>query len=240
VDTERKPGVYGKLPMYGDFIHRNLPSAFITPWDEWLQLYIAGSSELIGDGWLDIYLTSPVWHFVFSPGVIDANSWAGIVMPSVDQVGRNYPFSVVLPLPSISNPLEFIALQHASWFDSVEALARQALEEQCQVDELVDALSRIENNFTISHVKTGKTMQSNIVQINMTEEERRPVSVYAHLLESILSKSMKSYSLWTTHGSERIAPCLFCVQGLPLVNNIPAMLDGQWSHWGWPQTYMVK
>jgi len=89
--TEMQTGLYGKLPAYGDFIFRNLNSSFITPWDEWLQHFISGTQEQIGEGWLDIYLTSPIWRFVLSPGVIDNKMWAGLMMPSVDRVGRYFP-----------------------------------------------------------------------------------------------------------------------------------------------------
>ncbi|OGI58559.1 MAG: type VI secretion-associated protein, partial [Candidatus Muproteobacteria bacterium RBG_19FT_COMBO_61_10] len=34
------PGVYGKLPTHGDFIQRNLPSAFVRQWDVWLQHFV--------------------------------------------------------------------------------------------------------------------------------------------------------------------------------------------------------
>jgi len=239
VDAELKSGVYGKLPMHGDFIHRNLPTSFIKTWDEWLQLYIAGTREKMGDEWLDIYLTSPIWRFVLSSGVIDANHWAGIMLPSVDQVGRYYPFSIVMPLSSDLNPLEFISL-HTNWFESIEELALQALEEQFPVDELVENVNGIEVDFTLSYLKTGERMESSALQMNMEFEEQLPMSVYAYFLDSILLKSMNSYSAWTTSGSERIQPCMLCAQGLPSVTNMPAMMDGQWSYWGWPQTYAAK
>ncbi|TQV85873.1 type VI secretion system-associated protein TagF [Aliikangiella coralliicola] len=239
MDTEKQIGVYGKLPLHGDFIHRNLPTAFINTWDNWLQLFIAGSKEQMGEDWLDIYLTSPIWRFVLSAGVIDEHHWAGIVLPSVDQVGRYYPFSITMPLTASINPLEFLSL-NSNWYEQIEELALQALDEQFQVDELVEAASAVKNNFVFSYQKTGQRMEGNSWQVNMQFEEELPMSVYAHLLDSVLLKTMSSYSVWTTSGSERITPCLFSVQGLPSVNNVPAMMDGQWSHWGWPQTYVVK
>lgn len=229
-------GLYGKLPMHGDFIHRNLPSIFITTWDEWLQHYVAGSKEHLGDDWLDIYLTSPIWRFVLSSGVINELHWAGIMMPSVDQVGRYYPFSIVTPISAELNPLEFISLESA-WFEKMEELSLQALDEQLHVDELFDEISRVESNFMSSYTSTGRLMESAAIQIDLEFEEQLPMSVYPHLLDSILMKTSNSYSLWTTQGSERIAPCLFNVKGLPSVSNIPAMMDGQWSYWGWQQTY---
>ncbi len=233
------PGVFGKLPMHGDFIQRNLPANFISSWDEWMQYYIAGSKEQLGGEWLDIYLTSPIWRFVFSPGVIDENRWAGILMPSVDQVGRYYPFSVVVQLPDAINPIDFVST-HTDWYASIEELSLQALDGQYTVDDLVDELSKLSLNPQSNYVSSGTTLESNSIQINMDFEEQSPTSIYPYLLDSLLVKSFSSYSVWTTRGSERIAPCLFGVQGLPSVSKIPAMLDGQWTQWGWPQTYLLK
>jgi type VI secretion system protein ImpM len=234
-----QPGVFGKLPMHGDFIQRNLPANFISVWDEWMQYYIAGSKEQLGEEWLDIYLTSPIWRFVFSPGVIDENRWAGILMPSVDQVGRYYPFSVVIRLPDEINPIDFVSA-HADWYASIEELALQALDGQFMVDELIEQLSGLELNFMSNYVSSGRMLDANSIQINMDFEEQSPMSIYPYILDSLLVKSFSSYSVWTTRGSERIAPCLFGVQGLPSVSKIPAMLDGQWLNWGWPQTYLLK
>jgi type VI secretion system protein ImpM len=64
-------GLFGKLPAHGDFIYRNLPSNFINAWDAWLQGFVGSSQEQIGESWLDVYLTSPIWRFVLSDGVID-------------------------------------------------------------------------------------------------------------------------------------------------------------------------
>ncbi|MBI3560584.1 MAG: type VI secretion system-associated protein TagF [Gammaproteobacteria bacterium] len=232
-------GVFGKLPMYGDFIQRNLPSGFVAAWDEWLQHFVAGTKEQMGEAWLDIYLTSPIWRFVLSPGVIDKHNWAGILMPSVDHVGRYYPFSVLLRLPDDISLCEFISIQ-TPWYESVEALALQALEEEMQLDELVENIANIALHIDSGYAKTTAPQEFTSFQINMEFEEQSPSSVYAYFLESLLAKLYPSYSLWATKGSERITPCVFSIRGMPPVNKIPAMLDGQWEHWGWQQPYMLR
>lgn len=229
-------GVYGKLPMYGDFVQRNLPANFVAGWDEWTQHFIAGSKEQLGEDWLDIYLTSPIWRFVISAGIIDKHAWAGILMPSVDSVGRYYPFAVVVKLPEYVGLLDFIAMQ-TPWFDAVEELALQALDEQMQLDELVEQIAAVELNLNTGYARRGGMPESNSFHIEMEFEEQSPGSVYGYLLDVLLAKTYLSYSVWSTRGSERIAPCLFSVQGLPPVSKLPAMLDGQWQQWGWPQPF---
>ncbi len=97
-------GWYGKLPILGDFTRRHLPPAFIDPWDDWLQAGIAGSRAALGGAWLDHYLTAHVWHFVLMPGVLGPPAWAGVCRPSVDRVGRYFPFTLAAPLAPGSTP----------------------------------------------------------------------------------------------------------------------------------------
>lgn len=232
-------GVFGKLPAHGDFVQRNLSPVFIAGWDEWMQHYIAGSREQIGEEWLDIYLTSPIWRFAFSQGVIDEHCWAGIMMPSVDRVGRYYPFSVVVRLPTEISPAEFIN-NKSSWFGSVEDVVLDALGDELQIDEVTEQLNSLELDFFSDYEKASETVEGTNFHINMSYEEQLPVSIYPYILDALLRKSFSSYSVWSTLGSERIEPCLFTVQGLPQVSGVSAMMDGLWTQWGWNQPYSVK
>jgi len=239
VSEQIQIGVFGKLPAHGDFVQRNLSSSFIAGWDKWMQHYIAGSREQMGENWLDIYLTSPIWRFVFSAGVVDEHTWAGIMMPSVDRVGRYYPFSVVASLPADISPVEFISSQ-TDWFERVESLTLEALDAEATVDELTEQVNLLDLNIDSDYQNTGLIMNNNSFQINMAFADQLPSSVFPQLLDSILIKAFNSYSTWTTLGSERVEPCLFSVQGLPDVGGLSAMMDGHWEHWGWQQPYMMN
>ena len=92
-------GFFGKLPSHGDFIERRVASAFREAWDEWLQRCMTQSQRELGSRWLDCYLTSPMWRFFLCDGVAGAASYAGILLPSVDRVGRYFPLTVVVELP---------------------------------------------------------------------------------------------------------------------------------------------
>lgn len=239
MNAEIPLGLYGKLPSYGDFIHRNLPGNFLTAWDEWLQLFVASSKEQMGDSWLDIYLTSPIWRFVLSAGIVDENHWAGIVLPSVDQVGRYYPFSIAIPISNSLNPLEFMST-NGRWFAHIEELALRALDGQCSLEELLEQADHEAKIVPMAYGKTGQQLHSANQHINFQFEEELPMNVYGHLLDSFLTSTLNTYSVWSTIGSENIAPCLFTSQGMPSAQQLPAMIDGNWAHWGWPQTYAAK
>ena len=232
-------GLFGKLPAHGDFIQRNLSSGFINIWDEWLQHFIAGTKEQLGENWLDIYLTSPLWRFVFSAGVIDENNWTGIMIPSVDRVGRYYPFSIIEKLPQSINPFEYIQLQTA-WYKEIEMLALDALDGQILIDDLMLELDTKTVEHQSDYARSALNLDSDSFQFDMSFEEQSLSTVYPLLLDSIMTKSFQSYSVWQTSGSDCINPCLFSTQGLPSVQKMPAMLNGDWQGSNWGQPYIIN
>jgi len=232
-------GLFGKLPAHGDFVQRNLPAGFINVWDEWLQHFIAGTKEQLGESWLDVYLTSPLWRFVFSAGVIDDNSWTGVMIPSVDRVGRYYPFSIIKKLPPYINPFEFIQRQTA-WYKEVETLALGALDGEIIIDDLVLTLETMTIEYQSDYSRSGFNTESDGFQFDMEFEEQSVSSVYPLLLDTAMTKLFKSYSVWQTIGSDYVKPCLFSSQGLPGVQKMPAMLNGNWNGCGWYQPYSLN
>lgn len=231
-------GLYGKLPAHGDFVYRDLPTNFINTWDSWLQGFVGSTQEQIGEEWLEIYLTSPIWRFAFSEGVIDQFSWAGIMLPSVDRVGRYFPFSVVTRVPVSMPPPEII--MQTAWFESVERAALKALDGQLHIDDLVEEVNQC--RFEYPPIYTIQCQEKNAqgTIIAMDFEEQSPGSVFPYLLNTSLKETLSSYSIWTTQGSQRLEPCLFYCGGLPQMRGISAMMDGHWDQWGWHQPYRLK
>jgi len=116
------PGWFGKLPGSGDFAHRRLSEVFRAAWDRWLQ---AGMTRLRGRhaDWTERYLKAPLWFFVLGDGVIGGQSWLGVLMPSVDAVGRYFPLTIVDELVWAPTELHGQVLARAQqWW----ALAAQA------------------------------------------------------------------------------------------------------------------
>lgn len=233
------PGMYGKLPTHGDFVQRNLPTAFVSEWDDWLQHFVAGTKEKLGPDWLDIYLTSPIWRFVLSHGVIDEHKWAGIMMPSVDMVGRYFPFSIAMRLPDYINPLEYISMQ-STWYEELEDLALRALDGEFELDELAENLANSDNSFDSLYQPGSSSTETFSMNIAMGDQEQSINSVYPHMLDVMMNKLLSSYSVWSTLGSNLVEPCVFSVQNLPVIAKLPAMMDGDWQRWGWQQPYVLQ
>ena len=230
-------GLYGKLPAHGDFIFRNLNADFITLWDEWLQHYISGSQEQLGDDWLDIYLTSPIWRFVFSSGVIDDKVWAGLMMPSVDRVGRYFPISVVKAFSRSVSPVNILTRQEA-WFTELEGHCLQALDGDMDADGLIQATSEMEVIASDFYQPTSHLGEPGPMVFGLqSSDEDATRALLPYALNARLSAELSSFSLWQTAGSELIAPVLFCCQGLPSVGGLASMLDGQWQKRNWKIPY---
>ena len=111
-------GFFGKLPSHGDFLERRVARTFREVWDAWLQRSLNESREALGARWLDCYLTSPLWRFFLSGGVAGAASYLGLLLPSVDRVGRYFPLTVAAELPVGLAPLR-VARAAAGWFAEV-------------------------------------------------------------------------------------------------------------------------
>src|SRR5262245_48152498 len=105
-------GLFGKLPQKRDFVSANLPNTILNPFENWLQSCVAASRSDIGREWENYYLVAPIWHFWLGPEIL-GTACAGALMPSVDQVGRYFPLSILycaepneaLPPPLLA-PLE--------------------------------------------------------------------------------------------------------------------------------------
>ena len=139
-DPNAIPGWYGKVPGLGDFASRRLPAEFIRPWDMWLQEVLQATRGSLGDEWLECYLTMPIWRFALLPGLVGESGWAGVLMPSVDRVGRQFPLT--LAAAASSN----VALAHAvfesgSWFAGLEDVALGMLDPARTPDDLDRALA---------------------------------------------------------------------------------------------------
>src|SRR5262249_11485116 len=133
------PGWYGKLPSLGDFASRRLPVEFVKAWDACLQEVISASRDALGERWFDASLTMPIWRFVFLPGLVTQSGWAGVMMPSVDRVGRHFPLTIAIELPSLA-AAAFAAFEGAQWFAGLEEAALAVLDPRPGVDGLDRAL----------------------------------------------------------------------------------------------------
>ena len=231
------PGYYGKVPVKGDFVARHLPRAFVEPWDGWLRAALSCSREQLGEEWLASYLVSPVWRFVLSAGLCGDWTVAGVLMPSVDRVGRYYPLVLAALLRGCANPAD-LAAAAGSWYARAEALARSSLEAEFDLaafDKLVAQLGLPANASTedaADFVPDGAVGPEGGLRLGLAGGGDL-VTAYASIVHRILLSTFSRYSLWWTAGSERVEPSLLISGGLPRAERFAAFLDGRWEKWSW-------
>jgi len=233
------PGYYGKIPGKGDFITRHLPRSFITCWDEWLQASIAASKTQLGEQWLNYYLTCPIWRFVISSEVCNEQAWGGIVIPSVDSVGRYFPFSIALPLGT-SNQLLAMANSEDEWFTQAEALALAALDQHRPLEELNQSFDELSPPAGLAMADNSPVQVDSRTALNDSDhwhlscgDDSSINTSLITLLEQLLDERFTHFSAWWTNGSEHVEPCLLVCEGLPTPESFSALLDGQWQARGW-------
>lgn len=128
------PGCFGKLMSHADFVQRHMLPGFLQRWDHWLQEAMHRARHRIGDDWLPVYLHSPIWRFALAAGACDAHAWAGVMMPSVDSVGRQFPLTIVARLSQDADLLGCLR-DGQDWYATLETLALSSL---CAEFRLVD------------------------------------------------------------------------------------------------------
>jgi len=132
-------GFFGKVTSHGDFVARRLTPAFQGPWDVWLQAGLKLSKATLGTSWLATYLNSPIWRFALAPGVCGDAGMAGLLMPSVDRVGRHFPLTLACAL-DVSTPIVDCAMLQDGWYGQLEALALSSLRKDFSLDAFDAAL----------------------------------------------------------------------------------------------------
>ena len=126
-------GWFGKIPALGDFVSRRLPPEFIEAWDVWLSEELFEARQKLGEAWLESYLNAPIWRFALMPGALDARPWFGVLMPSVDRVGRQFPLTFAASFATQAGAL-------AHWWSALIAVASRAKDRDCDADALESAL----------------------------------------------------------------------------------------------------
>jgi type VI secretion system protein ImpM len=240
--SESIVGFYGKLPCRGDFLHRRVPQEFVDVWDAWVRESLSESRRQLQDRWLGAYLSSPVWRFVLTEGLCGPDAYAGVILPSVDRVGRYFPLTIVARWRFDVSPLK-AACGQERWFESAEALALDSLDApSLDIDDFDRCVAQLAAQLEASNE------QSVCVPGHHDERSDRPAHWYVPLTSSRslrcaveamamreLERRLHPLSLWWTDGSNEITPGMLCVSGMPEPSGFAAMLSGERGESGWTE-----
>lgn len=231
--TEHAIGYFGKLPTNGDFIQRRLNSNQVNCWDQWLQRTIPHSQKELGNNWLQCYLTSPVWRFLLARNTIDDQAYIGTMIPSMDKVGRYFPFTILTPV-ALPTAAQAFSKATSNWFETVEDLQFDALENKFEsLETFDDKLTDLTPPWS-SQSDTEKQEMDLSNPLHLTLSSAAAISEQgSYLWLSQQLKQQNNFSIWWTDGSNLTRPSLLFTQGLPEERLFTAMLNGDWKESGW-------
>ena len=220
-------GWFGKLSCLGDFSSRRLPHQFTQLCDDWLSSGIASSQEQLGDRWLDVYLTAPLWRFAWAPGVADQHWWLGAMMPSVDNTGRYFPLVVAkaCKLPP-TTPAALTQLE--DWFDQVASSMLSTLQPDSSIDSFDAQLMALPNwpedlDTAVSATQLSAAREQFEMPQGMGMNDCLPRMAAAHYLTLL-----RGQSLWWAVRDQGPPHALSVAYGLPPAERFVELLEATW------------
>ena len=220
-------GWFGKLACVGDFASRRLPPEFTQACDAWLSRCLETSRALLGERWLDVYLTSPLYRFAWAPGVIDRRWWFGAMMPSVDNVGRYFPLLIAQgcdEAPSDSANLDRLE----RWFEQLAGAALATLQPGTTLDRFEGALALAAPLPVSAATASGAEEQ----WPDHTSHAMPPGITLAQGLAQFAAQEalrhVRGCSIWWPHHPAGSATRLSVAVGLPAPESFARLLEAAW------------
>ncbi|MGZ5272626.1 MAG: type VI secretion system-associated protein TagF, partial [Ramlibacter sp.] len=176
-------------------------------WDTWLQACMLESQRQLEEQWLTHYLTSPVWRFAISPGILGPEGLGGVMMPSVDRVGRYFPLMLAA---TGAPPLLDWFQKHAEWYDAIEELARASLDTEFRLEQF-DGVA-----------------EPGVIPLApfLSTSSAHRFSFHDDVDQQVIAAAMQGRSLWWTEGSPSVEASVLLSANMPGPQEFSAMLNG--------------
>lgn len=216
-------GFYGKLPARADFVGAGLRPETVERWDAWLQQALAAGEAAIGADWLDLFFAAPLWRFILPGGACGRSVLMGVLMPSVDAVGRCFPLMLGQEIGRTVDPVGLMA-GSGTWFAAAEALALEALDEAFDLAELGRDLPPWSVAPEAAVPRSPDRQDGIGTWIELPMASAAPAAVAALGARG---------GLWWTTGARQVPPGVAVSAGLVAPSGFPALVDGRWARHGW-------
>lgn len=203
------------MPSLGDFFRVELPQGFVDPWDRWMQEGLVAAKAALGPRWQDNYFSAPIWRFSLSPGLAGAAAVFGVMMMSVDRVGRQFPLTLAMTLPDGTDPL----LAHLGGdrvFVALEAVALDALEDTMTRERLAANLDAIPAPEASAEASGLRREPGGVVVIGAGD-------LIPRIAADALRSTIRRPSVWSADigGETRMMVC----EGLPAGGQLVGLFD---------------
>lgn len=216
-------GAFGKMPSVGDFFRIAVQPTFVQPWDMWIQRCMLETSQALGQAWDAHYMSAPIWRFCLSPGLAGPQKMLGVLMPSVDRVGRRFPLTLAAAVSNEGSAI-LAHFRAVDTFRKLEDLALAALEDDMTKEKLNDGLSVL----AVPVQQPTAPVRSHGNTVIMTRSDISD-SVLPDLAAGLLSQRYRNPSIWSTEigGVPRMMVC----EGLPDGSNMQGLFNLHAAMW---------
>lgn len=199
-------GAFGKIPAIGDFFRLNAPSGFVKIWDDWIQRCMLDAQTALGAGWDTAYMSAPIWRFSLSAGLAGPQKVMGVLMPSVDRVGRRFPLTLMAALPT-PGPAQLDHFSEDALFARLEDLALDALDDAMTRDGLAVQLAAIQP----PQFRNSAPLRMAGSTLVLTQPDSR--GLLPELAAGLLASRVRVPSIWSAIIND--VPRLMVCDGLP-------------------------
>jgi type VI secretion system protein ImpM len=219
-------GYHGKVPARADFVAAGLPAAVLARWDKWLQQAMLASQQRLGAAWDACYRTAPPWRFVLAAGACGPLPLIGVLVPSMDAVGRCFPLMLARQAQGEADPLALLAGSGA-WFAAAEAQALQALQGSFEPLRLGAHLPPVV-------AAAGWALRRGPVDRAGCWVPLPALSAAPAALRALAAAPPAGpCGFWCTAGAPHLGPGATLTAGLIPPEDFAVLLDGAWQRHGW-------
>ncbi len=187
-------GAFGKMPDVGDFFRLNAPGGFVRVWDSWLQQLMLEAQTVYGAEFDRHYMSAPLWRFTLAAGLAGPAKIMGVLMPSVDRVGRRFPLTLMVQLDTPGPP----ALDHLReriLFEKLEDIALSTLENGMSKDRLWSDLQGLD----VPDLRAAVPLRHEGTTFVLTGSGTDGSAVETHLAGALLAQHSPGGSLWSAY-----------------------------------------
>lgn len=201
----------------------------MSRWDTWLAASVAESRNALGDDWLERYLSAPVWCMACAPSVVDDGWWFGVLMPSIDAVGRYFPLLVLIDTDEPpSSPGAWAAFAH--WYRDAAACALATLSPEDTLEAFEARLAALASPPEPAPLAIELQPEGDVQALHLPAGSDLP-ELGAALGMAAWKPLMLGRSLWwPLPGADHAlsaSPTVYWARGLPPPARFTTMLEGR-------------
>ena len=209
-------GAFGKIPTMGDFLRVDVPAGFVEAWDTWLQGCMLSARRDLGARWQECYFSAPIWRFTLSQGLAGKLPVIGVLVPSVDRVGRHFPLTLMAPLTQ-GAPVILTHLTADATFTRLEELALEVLERDIDRTQLAHRMAALPR----MSPPRAAVMASAGPGLTMIAPPHRAAG--ADLASALLDARLRQPTLWSSLLADGTR--LMVAEGLPRDTQTTGLFD---------------